>query len=61
MQFYKGGQQFLITSVYARCSALERLELLEELETIDSDNIPWLVGGDFNVILNEEESWVDLT
>lgn len=55
MRFIKGGQHFLVTSVYARCSALKRLELWEELETIDSDNIPWLIEGDFNVILNEEE------
>jgi len=47
---------FLITAVYARCIALERLELWEELEDIVSrEQCPWVVGGDFNVILNEEE------
>ncbi|XP_015054917.1 uncharacterized protein LOC107001349 [Solanum pennellii] len=46
----------LISVVYARCNALERLELWEELERInDRDRCPWIIGGDFNVILNEEE------
>ncbi|KAG5583446.1 hypothetical protein H5410_054073 [Solanum commersonii] len=36
--------------------ALERLELWEEMEELAGNiQIPWLVGGDFNVILNEEE------
>ncbi|KAG5575878.1 hypothetical protein H5410_056012 [Solanum commersonii] len=48
--------EVLITTVYARCDALERLELWKELELVAEDNtLPWLVGGDFNVILNDEE------
>ncbi|KAH0656867.1 hypothetical protein KY290_032529 [Solanum tuberosum] len=47
---------FIITVVYARCNALDRLELWEELEELArSQQCPWVVGGDFNVILNEEE------
>ncbi|KAH0721346.1 hypothetical protein KY290_006336 [Solanum tuberosum] len=47
---------FLITAVYARCTALERLELWEELEDLAGrEHCPWVVGGDFNVILSEEE------
>lgn len=31
------------------------LELWEELERLDTHSCPWIVGGNFNVILNEEE------
>lgn len=49
-------QQALITTIYARCSAVERLELWEDLERIaEGSSIPWVVGGDFNIILNDEE------
>ncbi|KAH0636641.1 hypothetical protein KY289_036556 [Solanum tuberosum] len=52
----KSNVEILITAVYARCDALERLELWEELEQLVEDNtLLWIVGGDFNVILNEEE------
>jgi len=56
MKFRYYNKEIMITSVYARCDALERLELWEELEGLtEVQNIPWLVGGDFNVIMNEEE------
>ncbi|XP_049374662.1 uncharacterized protein LOC125839718 [Solanum verrucosum] len=43
------------------CDALERLELWDELEALSANiNIPWMVGGDFNVILNEEEKLGEL-
>ncbi|XP_049396567.1 uncharacterized protein LOC125860610 [Solanum stenotomum] len=56
IQFKKNEKDFLISAVYARCNAMERLELWEELESI-AENVrcPWVIGGDFNVILNEEE------
>lgn len=42
--------------MYARCSGVERLKLWEELQSvIPSGDIPWIIGGDFNVILNENE------
>ncbi|KAH0673683.1 hypothetical protein KY284_006574 [Solanum tuberosum] len=45
-----------MTAVYARCSAIERLELWEDLENVvEGNHLPWVVGGDFNVIRNEEE------
>ncbi|XP_015168062.1 uncharacterized protein [Solanum tuberosum] len=48
--------KFTVTTVYARCSALERLELWEDLENIVDHTIsPWLVGGDFNTIIDESE------
>ncbi|KAH0666246.1 hypothetical protein KY285_027452 [Solanum tuberosum] len=47
---------FRVTTVYARCSALERLELWEDLEHIAAQpSSPWLVGGDFNTIVDESE------
>ncbi|WMV24325.1 hypothetical protein MTR67_017710 [Solanum verrucosum] len=50
------GKQFLTTVIYAKCSAEERLELWDSLYTINSNfSMPWMVGGDFNVILSEEE------
>ncbi|KAG5615618.1 hypothetical protein H5410_015442 [Solanum commersonii] len=49
-------QQALITAVYARCSDLERLELWEDIRWIaDACSVPWVVGGDFNVVLNDSE------
>ncbi|KAG5632276.1 hypothetical protein H5410_003993 [Solanum commersonii] len=45
---------FLITAMYARCIALERLELWEELEDLAGrEHCPWVVGGDFNFTPNE--------
>lgn len=47
---------FKTTPIYARCNALKRLELLENMKKIEESNIkPWIVGGDFYVIANEEE------
>ncbi|KAH0723056.1 hypothetical protein KY289_006100 [Solanum tuberosum] len=47
---------FLITAVYARCTALERLELWEAPgDLAGREHYPWVVGGDFNVVLNEKE------
>lgn len=49
-------KEIIISAVYVRCNALERLELWEELELMAEDvNIPWIVGGDCNVILHETE------
>ncbi|KAG5631132.1 hypothetical protein H5410_002849 [Solanum commersonii] len=46
----------MISAIYARCTAMERRELWENLEIIaENNNLSWLVGGDFNVIMNEEE------
>lgn len=55
MKFLIYNKPFIVTSVYARCTALDRLELWEELESIDASSCPWVVRGDFNVILHEEE------
>ena len=51
-----------MTAVYARDNVLERLELWEDLENAAEGNqLPWIVGGDFNVITNEEEKLGGLT
>lgn len=46
------------TSVYAKCDARERQELWDDI--IDMGNsffsdVPWIVGGDFNIILYPSE------
>ncbi|XP_049414796.1 uncharacterized protein LOC125877592 [Solanum stenotomum] len=58
VNFQKRGTTdiFSVTAVYARCNALERLELWESLEDIAFKmQKPWLVGGDFNTIRSESE------
>lgn len=56
MKFSKNNIEILITLVYARCDIMERMELWEELEMLANDfALPWMVGGDFNVIRNVEE------
>ncbi|XP_070048168.1 uncharacterized protein [Nicotiana tomentosiformis] len=50
------GQHMMMTFVYAKCSAIEGLDLWDHLYYLASDmELPWLVGGDFNVILHEDE------
>ncbi|XP_009606568.1 uncharacterized protein [Nicotiana tomentosiformis] len=50
------GKYIMMTFVYAKCSSMERLELWDNLYYLASDmELPWMVGGDFNVILSEEE------
>lgn len=49
--------EVIITIVYARCKVLERLELWDNIKaTAYSNQLPWVIGGDFNVILNKEET-----
>ncbi|XP_070011033.1 uncharacterized protein [Nicotiana sylvestris] len=48
----------IITLVYAKCDAIERIELWDSLYAMAANmDIPWLVGGDFNVIWDEEEKF----
>ncbi|XP_019235622.1 PREDICTED: uncharacterized protein LOC109215952 [Nicotiana attenuata] len=45
-----------MTFVYAKCSALERLESWDSEYYLASDmEMPWMVGGDFNVVLHEDK------
>ncbi|XP_019238868.1 PREDICTED: uncharacterized protein LOC109220945 [Nicotiana attenuata] len=51
-------KEFIITLVYAKCDAIERIELWDTLYALASDmTLPWLVGGDFNVIWDEEDKF----
>ncbi|XP_016457746.1 uncharacterized protein LOC107781540 [Nicotiana tabacum] len=50
------GQHIMMTFVYAKCSSTDRIELWDSLYYMASDmELPWLVGGDFNVLLHESE------
>ncbi|XP_070035176.1 uncharacterized protein [Nicotiana tomentosiformis] len=50
------GQHMMMTFVYAKCSAMERLDLWDHLYYLASDmELPWLVGWNFNVLLHEDE------
>ncbi|XP_075080475.1 uncharacterized protein LOC107786790 [Nicotiana tabacum] len=50
--------ELTLTLVYAKCDVIERIELWNSLYAMASDmTVPWLVGGDFNVIWDEEEKF----
>ncbi|XP_019241851.1 PREDICTED: uncharacterized protein LOC109221873 [Nicotiana attenuata] len=50
--------EIVLTLVYAKCDAIERIELWDSLYYMANDmTVPWLVGGDFNVIWDEEEKF----
>lgn len=46
----------VITLVYAKCDANERLFLWDSIYLLaNTITLPWLVGGDFSIVWNEEE------
>ncbi|XP_060202720.1 uncharacterized protein LOC132631137 [Lycium barbarum] len=48
----------IVTLVYAKCDRIDRIGLWDSMYNLASDmNLPWLVGGDFNVIVDEEEKY----
>lgn len=48
--------EVIITIVYPRYNALKRSESWEDIEAIAYKNqLPWVIGGGFNVIFNEKE------
>lgn len=50
------GKKVVTTAVYAKCDAGERTSLWNDIYSISQDMaMPWLIGGDFSVILHEEE------
>ncbi|XP_060212018.1 uncharacterized protein LOC132639595 [Lycium barbarum] len=51
-------EEMLISIVYAKCNQSDRMDLWETLENKAITNQrPWLIGGDFNVITSEEEKY----
>lgn len=47
---------FYVTIVYAKCDVTQRLELWDEIYSMANGmNFPWIIGGDFNVVLGGEE------
>ncbi|XP_060202298.1 uncharacterized protein LOC132630740 [Lycium barbarum] len=56
LTFLDSGKMLVTPLVYAKCDAVDRLELWDNIYSLSSNmNFPWLVGRDFNVILHEEE------
>ncbi|KAH0721975.1 hypothetical protein KY289_005019 [Solanum tuberosum] len=50
------GMDVMVSLVYAKCTQIDRLILWEFMSDLASTiNLPWMVGGDFNVICNEKE------
>lgn len=44
------------TFIYAKCDATDRLALWEDLIALSSTHqMPWIVGGDFNIVLEAHE------
>ncbi|XP_039027474.1 uncharacterized protein LOC120161268 [Hibiscus syriacus] len=50
------GQSFCVTAVHGLNDGNARRHLWNQLISLDIVNLPWLIGGDFNIILNPEES-----
>ncbi|XP_059315426.1 uncharacterized protein LOC132066044 [Lycium ferocissimum] len=50
------NQSVLVSVVYAKCARDEREELWEAMvELANQHDLPWIIGGDFNVIVSDEE------
>ncbi|XP_070031969.1 uncharacterized protein [Nicotiana tomentosiformis] len=50
--------ELILTLVYAKCDAIERIELWDSMYAMARDmTVPWIVGGDFTVIWDEEENF----
>ncbi|XP_060194894.1 uncharacterized protein LOC132624080 [Lycium barbarum] len=56
LNFQDLNKDMVVTMVYAKCSEVERLQLWDSLYLLTSSMAsPWMMGGDFIVIMNEEE------
>lgn len=52
----ESSKYYYVSLGYAKCTERERLGLWDIIyQLANTMSLPWLVGGDFNVILNEEE------
>ncbi|KAG5584614.1 hypothetical protein H5410_045048 [Solanum commersonii] len=50
------GSEVMISLVYVKCIQRERLQLWESMyDLANTTNLSWVIGGDFNVISNEEK------
>lgn len=59
VKFTFNSKSFIISTIYAIYNVNDRQELWDELQSIrPTGDISWIVRGDFNVILNEDERWV---
>lgn len=56
VKYSYNNKYFIISVVYARCNLNDQLELRYELQSMNpSGDIPWILGENLNVILNEDE------
>ncbi|KAH0864572.1 hypothetical protein HID58_081783, partial [Brassica napus] len=59
VKYKSTGDTFLCSFIYASNCAIERRELWREIETISNtvagSSNPWIIQGDFNVALTEQE------
>ncbi|KAL6551245.1 hypothetical protein OROMI_021733 [Orobanche minor] len=46
---------FFLTVVYGRNTKIQRRDLWDDLLSVSQNQVPWMVGGDFNIILQPEE------
>ncbi|KAK4714206.1 hypothetical protein R3W88_020113 [Solanum pinnatisectum] len=54
--YNRNGKIWVFVQKNIQCSALERLSLWDDIYLLSHNmRLPWLVGSDFNVILNDEE------
>lgn len=50
--------KWLLTALYASPNGNPRNQLWQQLSAFNtSENVPWLIIGDFNEILCQEEKW----
>ncbi|XP_060202553.1 uncharacterized protein LOC132630976 [Lycium barbarum] len=56
LSFQEDNKILMTTMIYAKCEALERINLWDNLYNLaDQMKVPWLVGRDFNVNMNKDE------
>lgn len=51
----KHQKHMLILMVYAKCTENERIPLWNSIYNLANTNLSWLIGGDFNALINGEE------
>ncbi|KAL6493349.1 hypothetical protein OROGR_033108 [Orobanche gracilis] len=50
-----GEKPFFLSVVYGKNNKIERRTLWEELTAVSQNHTPWMVGGDFNIVLYPQE------